>query len=149
MAFNDNNGSLLQRHNIPYWLLSENLEQTILQKRTCIKSIETAGEQNSRYKENHSYTLQFSAWNSLTIIIQKDFQCLKSQKLIRSSPAYWQGVKDGEQHGDTQVMISTVKSVRAMQNHMKDNCDLIYGAPSLPWGKQNPQLSYNRPQRST
>ncbi len=60
--------------------------------------IETTGEQNSRYKENHSYTLQFSACNSLTIITRKDFQCLKSQKLIRSSPAYWQGVKDGVTH---------------------------------------------------
>jgi hypothetical protein len=37
-----------------------------------------------------------------------------------------------ERWGHTQVMISTVKSVKAMQNHMKENCDLIYGAPSLP-----------------
>jgi hypothetical protein len=48
----------------------------------------------------------------------------------------------------TQVMTSTVKSVKAMQNHMKENCDLIYGAPSLPFAKQNPNYPIVSPEEA-
>jgi hypothetical protein len=65
--------------------------------------------------------------SSLPIITHKDFEVTE---------AYQQG---SGQIGDTQVTISTVKFVKVMLNHMRDNCDLMYKALSLPRGKWRPQ----------